>query len=45
MSWGSHHVCPISVKQTRPKTDKSDRFTQYLTQLRAVFRVHSYGIA
>ena len=39
MSWGSHHVFPISVKQTRPKTDKADRLTQYLTQLRAVFRV------
>ena len=42
MSWGSHHVFPISVKQTRPKTDKSDRLTQYLTQLRAVFRAHSH---
>jgi putative transposase len=40
MSWGSHHVFPISVKQTRPKTDKTDRLTQYLTQLRALFRVH-----
>jgi len=40
MSWGSHHVFPISVKQTRPKTDKADRLTQYLTQLRAVFRAH-----
>ena len=40
MSWGSHHVFPISVKQTRPKTDKTDRLTQYLTQLRAVFRAH-----
>ena len=42
MSWGSHHVFPISVKQTRPKTDKSDRLTQYVTQLRAVFRAHSH---
>jgi putative transposase len=40
MSWGSQHVFPISVKQTRPKTDKTDRLTQYLTQLRAVFRTH-----
>ena len=40
MSWGSHHVFPISAKQTRPKTDKTDRLTQYLTQLQAVFRAH-----
>ena len=40
MSWGSHHVFPISVKQTRPKTDKANRLTQYLTQLRGVFRAH-----
>ena len=40
ISWGSHHVFPISVKQTRPKTDKADRLTQDLSQLRAVFRAH-----
>ena len=40
MSWGSHHVFPISVKQTRPKTDKANRLTQYLTQLQGVFRIH-----
>jgi putative transposase len=40
MSWGSHHVFPVSVKQTRPKTEKADRLTQYLSQLRAVFRAH-----
>jgi len=40
MSWVGHHTFPISVRQTRPKTQKADRLTQYLDQLRGVFRLH-----
>ena len=40
MSWVGHHTFPISVRQTRPKTDKADRLTQYRDQLRVVFRTH-----
>lgn len=40
MTWFGHHCFPISIRQTRPKAEKSDRLTQYLDQLRALFRCH-----
>lgn len=35
LSCATHHVFPVSVRQTQPKQDRADRLVQYLEQLTA----------